>query len=99
MVRTGLLNASYKINEVESNTEQASYFARSDWLICNGLLIRDQGTQSCLFHDRERDKLNCGSGEASTRTSPLVAFVTLRVPLSRPYELRAWNRLITLYSF
>lgn len=34
-----------------------------------------------------------GSGEASTRPIPLSFVSITPVPSSRPYELRAWNRL------
>ena len=50
----------------------------------------------------EKDGRRLGSGKVSTRPSPAVfLFVCLflfsnpHVPSSRPYELRAWNRLIT----
>ena len=52
MVRTGLLNALYKINEVESFFKEVSYFAchRSDWLKSYGRFV----TGYSYFHSSVR---------------------------------------------
>ena len=74
MVRTGLSNALYKTNEVESFTKQVSYFARSDWLKSCGWFV----TGYSCFHSSVR-KL----APARYLWRFLRVFLTSRVSLQR----------------